>query len=1003
MKFLINNKFKKSVPFEMRDIIEKKIYDFTYSISKSISNLQNIQKSFWIKKIHSKNFFEFRVNSGDRIIFDIKDNCIRYIYFSKHDRATEKYEKLKLNNFKELIIETEEYVTEDNKIKEYNYEEIDYIPELDYVVENNIEVFKQILESDESKLLHCLYLNDEQIKVLNSNFPIIVTGGAGSGKSAVIFNKMLALEKENKALKIAYFTLSKSLKNDIKNTMSKINKKSKIEFNDLNSYIKKSFNLKKSLADFDIFKLFYSTYKDNIDISEEVIYSEINGIIKGMCSNGWKKDNINISLEEYLNLNDTYTILNNENRIKVFNIFEEYQEYLKINNSYDTNDICYKYMNNNNEKYDYIFIDEVQDLTETQIIFIKKLLKKETNLFLAGDIHQLITMNNFKFDRLNTLFDTKINKYYLQSNYRSSKEIIDISNNLKKLRKKYIGSFNLETELPENSILEGGKATFIDKKELVNGMIKYDANLIVITATEKSKKEALSLLNLNEFENDIVFDIKEVKGLEFKKVICYNLFSDFENEWEFILNGNAKRNQIYRYFFNILYVSITRSKFELYIIEDKSNNIFQELLLNNNIEKLELEFSEEKEFENKSELLENTDNILQSKISRNKYKKINEQIRLYYKETKLKNLVDNTYNRIIFFSLNKYEEALLKTLIKLKNDFDKDKVEIYIDVLISANSYLALKYFHDEIFNIDNYFNKMSIIEKENRLQETLDYNNVYKFIEEIGLYKKYKINVMHNAIIKENVEQLEFFLTKGYDVNKKLLSKDTPLCLAVYTFLYNYKNNNKNNNTLKIIEILLQKGAVLENILGNIETLLNVHDKNIIELFKILKQYGLDLKTKIFSTFDNENLTLFELIIFTNREDILDIYINEDIVNDKIDNNTGYIMLIIYSKSINILKKFIKYGANLEEEYACFLKSENDIAILDIFYTFTLLEKELIDDIYIEMLILVLKNKKKLSKTNLININLILENINISNLSKDKKKEITDLIYETIEKSKEK
>lgn len=65
---------------------------------------------------------------------------------------------------------------------------------------------------------------------------------------------MLALEKENKTLKIAYFTLSKSLKNDLKNTMSKINKKSKIEFHDLESYLEKTFNLKKSFADFDIFK-----------------------------------------------------------------------------------------------------------------------------------------------------------------------------------------------------------------------------------------------------------------------------------------------------------------------------------------------------------------------------------------------------------------------------------------------------------------------------------------------------------------------------------------------------------------------------------------------------------------------------------------------------------------------------------------------------------------------------------------------------------------------------
>ena len=57
MRFLINNKFKKSVPFEMRDIIERKIIEFTSNISKYISNLNIIPKGFSIKKIHSKNFF----------------------------------------------------------------------------------------------------------------------------------------------------------------------------------------------------------------------------------------------------------------------------------------------------------------------------------------------------------------------------------------------------------------------------------------------------------------------------------------------------------------------------------------------------------------------------------------------------------------------------------------------------------------------------------------------------------------------------------------------------------------------------------------------------------------------------------------------------------------------------------------------------------------------------------------------------------------------------------
>lgn len=882
MRFLINNKFKKSVPFEMRDIIERKIIEFTLSISKYISNLNNIPKGFWIKKIHSKNFFEFRVNSGDRIIFDIKDNCIRYIYFSKHDRATEKYDKLKLNKFEELTIETESVITEDNDLNKYNYEEIDFIPELDYIVEDNIDVFKQILENDESKLLHCLYLNNEQVEVLNSNFPIIVTGGAGSGKSAVIFNKMLALEKENKTLKIAYFTLSKSLKNDLKNTMSKINKKSKIEFHDLESYLKKTFNLKKSLADFDIFKLFYSSYKDKINISEEIIYSEINGIIKGMCfqinPDNWNKNNINITLEEYLNLDNTYTILDIEKRKKIFNIFKYYQEYLQKNNSYDMNDICYSFLSNVEEKFDYIFIDEVQDLTEIQILFIKTLLKKEKNLFLAGDIHQLITMNNFKFDRLNSLFLEKINKFYLHLNYRSSKEIVDLSNKLKELRKKYIGSFKLETELPEKSILIGGKVTFIEKEELINSLLQYDANLIIIVATKHSKLELLKLLNLNEFENDIVFTINEIKGLEFKKVICFNLFSDFKDEWETIVNGKAKKNQLYRYFFNILYVSITRSELELYIIEDEKENIFKNLITSSELNSLQTDFSEENEFESKTFILQSSNNVTKSKITKNKNIKLFKKISLQHKEFYKENLEDTVINKIKFFSIKKYEESLIKTLVKIKPPFEslEERRELFIYIILSS-SLKAVKFYYDKIES--NFkFDEFDKIELNPLLVSVFEGNlEICNFFYELGLYQKYKIPVLNLAIAKNNYEKVEYFIEKGVDVNstanlgiKKIntLDIDLPLTAILNMHIYNYNSQKNTNISFKIIKKLLEAGAILNTELYKNElcSLILMKDYNTI---KELKKYGLTLQSKI-----DKNISFLDVIVEYNAYEIYKLFL---------------------------------------------------------------------------------------------------------------------------------
>ena len=62
------------------------------------------------------------------------------------------------------------------------------------------------------------------------------------------------------------------------------------------------------------------------------------------------------------------------------------------------------------KKFDFVLVDEVQDLTETEIFFLTTLVKTPENIVFAGDIHQMVNFNSFSFDRLKNLYyKNKIN------------------------------------------------------------------------------------------------------------------------------------------------------------------------------------------------------------------------------------------------------------------------------------------------------------------------------------------------------------------------------------------------------------------------------------------------------------------------------------------------------------------------------------------------------------------------------------------------------------------
>lgn len=237
---------------------------------------------------------------------------------------------------------------------------------------------------------------------------------------------------------------------------------------------------------------------------------------------------------------------------------------------FDIAPLCYMYMSlyDDYKKYVHLVIDEGQDLSYAHYLVLKKLTKTMT---ILGDKDQSIFMNYGQSDwdaLARVIFNKReVTKLSLDTSYRSTKEIIDVANQV--LTNNLEIQQNLITPL-NRSGNKVGITKVKDGKELADNIIqllrawkeKYK-RIAVIHKTEDKSKVFTNLLK-NEFGTDIAFidpeqDIQNnnisvltsynSKGMEFDAVILVNI-----NEESFPNDALHSR---------LLYVLVTRAQHEL--------------------------------------------------------------------------------------------------------------------------------------------------------------------------------------------------------------------------------------------------------------------------------------------------------------------------------------------------------------------------------------------------------------------------------------------------------
>ena len=125
-------------------------------------------------------------------------------------------------------------------------------------------------------------------------------------------------------------------------------------------------------------------------------------------------------------------------------------------------------------RYDFIVIDEAQDLTAAQIALALATLRSEDRFLLCGDSNQIVHPNFFSWSRIKTLLwggnahASKVELQVLRANFRNSRTATRVANTLLKVKHARFGSIDRESNFLVEAVgSEDGDVVLLPDKESV--------------------------------------------------------------------------------------------------------------------------------------------------------------------------------------------------------------------------------------------------------------------------------------------------------------------------------------------------------------------------------------------------------------------------------------------------------------------------------------------------------------------------------------------------------
>lgn len=383
-------------------------------------------------------------------------------------------------------------------------------------------------------------LNDRQKEaVMHIDGPCLVIAGAGSGKTKVLTTRIAHLiESGIPDYNILAITFTNKAAKEMRERLNLLVPDNHVFVGTFHSFGLKI--IRENLEHLGMNKNFTILDSDDVLSLIKKIMKEHN-IDPKEVSPYYVRSKISFIKNELLVESELDRYFNTYVDGKVVEVYKEYDNVLRRNNSVDFDDLLalpVKLFKNNKdvldkyqEHYKYILIDEYQDTNEVQYKMSKLIGSKYQNIFVVGDANQSIYSfrgANFR-NILNFEKDYRdANVIALEQNYRSTKNILDAANSVIKNNKER-KDMELFSELGEGvkvkylrSYDEKHEITLIadEIKRLLQSGYKY-SDVAIFYRTNAQSRNVEEVMLKNNFPYKVFGSFYFYNRKEIKDLLCY--------------------------------------------------------------------------------------------------------------------------------------------------------------------------------------------------------------------------------------------------------------------------------------------------------------------------------------------------------------------------------------------------------------------------------------------------------------------------------------------------
>lgn len=459
--------------------------------------------SLFVKKLRGTPdvILEARINKSQRLLFDFIsrycEDCQKIVpytrileYVPDHDDVARTARRLNLDIDDSRFQDWENIPSEEIDPKEretvldYYANKIDCVKETiessyQWYVFNDKE-FEQFITEKNRDLR--LLLTADQAKLLKRIGPTIINGSAGSGKTTLGIYYLLKEINDFPGLRALYVTYNNSLLTYSKKLFFSLCPNGSLAqglgkpgvhfatYRQLCCEIAKGQSFEEQREETYLrFKKWLGRFPIYSGLDPAMVWAEIRSVIRGSIpkcepSNDDFIYSDMVSKQDYLDIGGKSTRIGSVDiRSVIYEIGIKYDEHLKEENRYDEMSMTRSALRSlRNPLCDVMVVDEVQDLTELQLELLLRLVPKYLegkNLFLTGDLQQVINPSSFRWENVRYLFYSRgwqnFELLKLNLNFRCRGPITRLANVILEQRQKSIGRYSDETihEIPTD--LEG--------------------------------------------------------------------------------------------------------------------------------------------------------------------------------------------------------------------------------------------------------------------------------------------------------------------------------------------------------------------------------------------------------------------------------------------------------------------------------------------------------------------------------------------------------------------